>query len=138
MTESTNYVIGKIYSISDPQTFGEKTEVIDVILETGAKYKSYPAVQFKNALMKKVEGFQEGQTVCIGFKLDGYNHQESGRNYTKAVGLSMFKLEEAPAQGKSMAPETEIPRGEGADEFLGNTAPAEYDNSGIAEDDLPF
>ena len=129
MHDSTNYIIGKVVGISEPKMVGEKTEFIDLTLETGAKYKSHPAIQFKNMFMKKLDGISVGHTVCVGFKLEGYVNESTGNNFTKAVGMSVNVLEAIKEEpiGRDMQPEPD-------NDFGQNPPPASMNNDG----DLPF
>ena len=72
-----NYIVGKIHHISERAAYGQNTEVVEVWIETGHKYKSYPSLQFKNSFIAKLRNFEVGDMVTISFKLEGYVTQNN-------------------------------------------------------------
>jgi len=98
-------MIGNVKMISDPKTFGEKTELVEVILETGdAKWKEYPKFQFRNMFMKKVEGTSVGDRVVISFGISGRMSEAGDNSYINLNAFGMTKIEEAEPKGKEMSP----------------------------------
>jgi single-strand DNA-binding protein len=112
---------GKIKLIQDEQTFGsgfKKREMV-VVVEDG-KYPQEINLEFVQDKISLLESLAPGQDVTVTFDIRGREY--NGRYFNNLQG---WKVTAAGASA-------------GHDDYGQPPVPQEYDQSGIADDDIPF
>lgn len=127
-----NKIIGRVHRITPEQTitgksgktFTKRTIVLDVPRydsRTGEKiFDNYPSVEFSGELMKRLDGFKEGDAVVVSFDINGreFKDEQTGevkyfnsiRGYkVERYGDVEAKAQQAPAPNTGNQQQTAAP-----------------------------
>lgn len=127
-----NKIIGRVHRITPEQTitgksgktFTKRTIVLDVPRydsRTGEKiFDNYPSVEFSGELMKRLDGFKEGDAVVVSFDINGreFKDEKTGevkyfnsiRGYkVERYGDVEAKAQQAPAVNTGNQQQTAAP-----------------------------
>ena len=90
-----NTITGRVHRITPEQTitgksgkaFIKRTLVLDAArydTHTGEKkYDNYPSVEFSGELMKRLDGFKEGDAVVVSFDINGREFEDPNTHEVK-------------------------------------------------------
>ena len=138
-----NKIIGRVHRITPEQTitgksgktFTKRTIVLDVPRydsRTGEKiFDNYPSVEFLGELMKRLDGFKEGDAVVVSFDINGREFKDEQTGEVKYFNtIRGYKVE---AYGKRDDLPPSAPAGSTA-----TKAPVAQPQDGEEKSDLPF